>query len=62
MEYSVIFFVRKLSRSVVTKNVELRLKKQFNTHLLGKDTERKAFSSFRKFQNNLINLLGLFSP
>ena len=38
------------------------LENQFNTNFLSKKTGRKTFSSSRKSQSHLKNLLGLFSP
>ena len=40
----------------------LHLEKQVKIKVLGKKTGRKTFSSFKKSQNHLKNLLGLFSP
>ena len=45
----------------LTENNDYIWKKQFNIKLLCKKTGTKKFSSFRKSQNHLKNLLGLSS-
>ena len=54
---------RSIGKALTEKTVgKFYLEKQFNIKLSSKKTGIKKFSSFRKSQNHLKNLLGLFLP
>ena len=57
-----IFSAIKTQQMSTESKCRLRLEKQFNLKLGSEKMGRKAFSSFRKFQNHFKNLPELFSP